>query len=44
MKTSRPGVLTAAAILLGLISLSSFATPLLEGPPLPVKVLAVVTA
>src|SRR5258708_3270159 len=42
MKTSRPGVLTAAAILLGLISLSSFATPLLEGPPLPVKVLAVV--
>ncbi len=43
MKTSRPGVLTAAAILLGLISLSSFATPLLDGPPLPVKVLAVVT-
>src|SRR5258708_35742146 len=43
MKISRPGVLTAAAILLGLISLSSFATPLLDGPPLPVKVLAVVT-
>ena len=43
MKTSRPGVLTAAAILLGLISFSSFATPLLDGPPLPVKVLAVVT-
>src|SRR6266852_2009133 len=43
MKTSRPGVLTIAAILLGLISLLSLATPLLAGPPLPVKVLAVVT-
>jgi hypothetical protein len=44
MKTSRPAVLTLAALLLGLISLSSLATPLLVGPPLPVKVLAVVTA
>jgi hypothetical protein len=43
MKTSRSGVLTIAAILLGLISLLSLATPLLVGPPLPVKVLAVVT-
>ncbi len=43
MKTSRPGVLTIAAILLGLISLLSLATPLLAGPPLLVKVLAVVT-
>ena len=43
MKTSRPAVLTLAALLLGLISISSFATPLLAGPPLPVKVLAVVT-
>ena len=43
MKTSRPAVLTLAALLLGLISLSSLATPLLTGPPLPVKVLAVVT-
>ena len=41
MKTSRPGVLTAAALLLGLASLLSFATPLLAGPPLPVKVFAV---
>ena len=43
MKTSRPAVLTLAALLLGLLSLSSLATPLLVGPPLPVKVLAVVT-
>ena len=43
MKPSRPGVLTAAALLLGLVSLLSLATPLLAGPPLPVKVLAVVT-
>ena len=43
MKPSRPGVLTAAAILLGLVSLLSVATPLLAGPPLPVKVFAVVT-
>ncbi len=43
MKTSRPGVLTIAALLLGLVSLLSLATPLLVGPPLPVKVLAVVT-
>jgi uncharacterized membrane protein (DUF2068 family) len=43
MKTSRSGVLTIAAILLGLISLLSLATPLLVGPTLPVKVLAVVT-
>ena len=43
MKTSRPGILTIAALLLGLISLSSLATLLLDGPPLPVKVLAVVT-
>jgi uncharacterized membrane protein (DUF2068 family) len=41
MKTSRPGVLTAAALLLGLISLLSVATLLLAGPPLPVKVFAV---
>jgi uncharacterized membrane protein (DUF2068 family) len=41
MKTSRPGVLTAAAILLGLVSLFSLATPLLTGLPLPVKVIAV---
>lgn len=42
MKTSRPGVLTTAAILLGLVSLLSLATPLLAGPPLPVKAFAVV--
>jgi hypothetical protein len=42
MKTSRPGILTAAAIILGLVSLLSLATPLLAGPPLPVKVFAVV--
>ena len=42
MKTSRPAVLTTAALLLGLVSLLSVATPLLAGPPLPVKVLAVV--
>jgi hypothetical protein len=40
MKASRPGVLTAAALLLGLASLLSLATPLLAGPPLPVKVFA----
>jgi hypothetical protein len=41
MQTSRPGVLTAAALLLGMVSLLSVATPLLAGPPLPVKVFAV---
>lgn len=41
MKNSRPGVLTIAAILLGLVSLLSLATPLLP-VPLPVVVLAVV--
>jgi uncharacterized membrane protein (DUF2068 family) len=43
MKPSRPGILITAAILLGLASLLSLATPLLAGPPLPVKVFAVVT-
>jgi hypothetical protein len=43
MKTSRPGVLTIAALLLGLVSFLSLATPLLVGPPLPVKVFAVLT-
>lgn len=43
MKTSRSGILTIAAILLGLVSLISLATPLFDGPPLPVKVLMVVT-
>lgn len=43
MKTSRPGILTVAALLLGLISLSSLATPLLTGPPLPMKVFVVLT-
>ncbi len=42
MKTSRPTVLTAATLLLGLVSLLSLATPFLVGPPLPVQVLAVV--
>lgn len=42
MKTSRPAVLIVAALLLGLASLLSLATPLLAGPPLPVKVFAVV--
>lgn len=43
MKTSRPGILTTAAILLGLVSLLSLATPLIPGLPLPVIVLSVVT-
>lgn len=43
MKTFRPGILTIAALLLGLISLSSLATPLLDGPPPPVKVFVVLT-
>lgn len=43
MKTSRPGVLTIAALLLGLVSLLSLATPLIPGPPLPVIVLSIVT-
>lgn len=42
MKTSRPLVLVLATILLVLISLGSLATPLLAGPPVPVKVLSVV--
>jgi hypothetical protein len=42
MKTSRPGVLTTAALLLGLVSLLSLATPLLGGVPLPVIVLSIV--
>jgi hypothetical protein len=43
MKTSRrPLVLTAAAILLGLVSLLALTTPLLPGPPLPVIILSVV--
>jgi len=42
MKTSRPAVLTIAALLLGLVSLLSLATPLLGGVPLPVIVLSVV--
>ena len=42
MKTSRPLVLTLAVILLVLVGLGSLATPLLSGPPVPVKVLAVV--
>lgn len=42
MKTSRPGALTTAAVLLGLVSLLSLATPLFAGPPLPVKVFAFV--
>lgn len=42
MKTSRPGVLTVAATLLGLASLFSLATPLLAGLPLPVKMIAVI--
>ena len=40
MKTSRPGVLIAAAVVLGLVSLLSLVVPLLDGPPLPVKVIA----
>ncbi|QBD82970.1 hypothetical protein EPA93_46220 [Ktedonosporobacter rubrisoli] len=42
MKTSRPGVLTAAAILLGLVSLLSLATPILTGLPLLVTVIAII--
>src|SRR6266699_4913247 len=42
MKTSRPAVLTAAAILLGLVSLLSLTTPLVGGVPLLVVVFAVV--
>jgi hypothetical protein len=42
MKTSRPAVLTAAAILLGIVSLLSLATPLLGDVPLPVIVFAIV--
>lgn len=37
MKTSRPLALTLAIILLVLISLGSLATPLLAGPPVPVR-------
>ena len=42
MKNSRPLVLTLAILFLVLISLGSLATPLLGGPPVPVKVLSVV--
>lgn len=42
MTTSRPAALTTSALLLGLVSLLSLATPLLGGVPLPVIVLAVV--
>ncbi len=42
MKTSRPAVLTAAALLLVLTSLLGLATPLLVGVPLPVVVFSVV--
>ena len=42
MKISRPGALTTAAVLLGLVSLLSLATALFAGPPVPVKVFAVV--
>ena len=43
MKTSRPGILTLAALLMGLISLSSLATPLFTVPPSPMKVFVVLT-
>ena len=42
MKTSRPAALTTSALLLGLVSLLSLATPFLGGVPLSVIVLAVV--
>ena len=42
MKTARPLALTLAIVFLVLISIGSLATPLLAGPPVPVKVLSVV--
>ena len=42
MKTARPLALTLAIVFLVLISIGSLATPLLVGPPVPVKVLSVV--
>ena len=44
MTSSRPGSITSAAVLLGLVSLTGSTVFVVAGPPLPVKVIVVIAS